>query len=103
MTIRDCLRMATCYEAGSSYKPTDPDWARTFFTAEVSHKPGQVYAYCTTATTMLCMIIQKAGGQEFMSVLRPVFDEIGVSQGRLLRGNALRTRMGRLRCVPDRA
>lgn len=80
MTIRDCLRMATCYEAGSSYKPTDPDWARTFFTAEVSHKPGQVYAYCTTATTMLCMIIQKAGGQEFMSVLRPVFDEIGVSR-----------------------
>ena len=25
MTIRDCLRMSTCYEAGASYRPTDPD------------------------------------------------------------------------------
>ena len=36
MTIRDMLRMATCY------KPTDPEWAATFFTDEVTHKPGQV-------------------------------------------------------------
>ena len=80
MTIRDMLRMATCYEHGASYKPTDPDWEATFFTDEVSHKPGQVFSYCTTATTMLCMIIRRVSGQEFMGVLRPVFDELGISR-----------------------
>lgn len=79
MTIRDLLRMATCYEQGASYKPHDPDWEATFFTAQVSHKPGQVFSYCTTATTMLCMIIKRVTGKEFMEYLRPVFDELGIS------------------------
>ncbi len=80
MTIRDLLMMATCYQNGASYKPTDPDWEATFFTAQVSHKAGQVFSYCTTATTMMCMIIKRITGKEFMDVLRPVFDEIGISR-----------------------
>lgn len=80
MTIRDLLMMATCYQYGASYKPTDPDWEETFFTAPITHKPGQVFSYCTTATTMLCMIIKRVSGLEFMSILRPVFDEIGISE-----------------------
>ncbi len=79
MTIRDLLRMSTCYDNGASYKPTDPDWEATFFTDTVSHVPGAVFAYCTTATTMLCMIIKRVTGMEFTQVLRPVFDEIGIS------------------------
>ncbi|MBO4885920.1 MAG: beta-lactamase family protein [Clostridia bacterium] len=79
MTIRDLLRMSTCYERGASYKPSDPDWEATFFTDEVSHMPGAVFSYCTTATTMLCMIIKRVSGKEFTQVLRPAFDEIGVS------------------------
>ncbi len=79
MTIRDMLRMATCFEHGSCYKPSDPDWEATFFTEEVSHIPGTVYSYCTTGTTMLCMIIKRVTGMEFTQVLRPVFDELGIS------------------------
>ena len=44
MTIRDLLRMATCYEHGASYKPHDPDWEATFFTAQVSHNLGRCLA-----------------------------------------------------------
>lgn len=80
MTIRDLLRMATCYERGASYTPSDPDWEATFFTDEVSHAPGAVFSYCTTATTMLCMIIRRVSGKEFTQVLRPVFDELGISE-----------------------
>ena len=80
MTIRDLLMMATCYQNGASYLPTDPDWEATFFTSPVTHKAGQVFSYCTTATTMLCMIIRRVSGKEFMGVLRPVFDEIGISE-----------------------
>lgn len=80
MTIRDLLMMATCYEHGASYRPSDRDWEATFFSDEVSHMPGMVFSYCTTATTMLCMIIKRVSGLEFTQVLRPVFDEIGISQ-----------------------
>mgnify|MGYP000983359580 CR=1 FL=1 len=80
MTIRDLLRMSTCYDNGASYKPSDPDWEATFFTDTVSHVPGAVFAYCTTATTMLCMIIKRVTGMEFTQVLRPVFDELGISE-----------------------
>ena len=79
MTIRDLLRMSTCYDRGASYKPSDPDWEATFFTDKVSHVPGAVFSYCTTATTMLCMIIKRVSGREFTQVLRPVFDELGIS------------------------
>ena len=80
MTIRDLLMMATCYETGASYKPADPDWEATFFTAKVDHVPGTVFSYCTTATTMLCMIVKRVTGKEFTEVLRPVFDELGISE-----------------------
>lgn len=80
MTIRDLLTMATCYEHGATYTPQDPDWEATFFTGEVSHAPGMVFSYCTTATTMLCMIIRRVSGMEFTQVLRPVFDQIGISR-----------------------
>lgn len=80
MTIRHLLMMATCYDNGASYKPSDPDWEATFFTEVISHEPGTVFSYCTTATTMLCMIIKRVSGMEFTKLLRPVFDEIGVSE-----------------------
>lgn len=79
MTIRDLLRMSTCWTEGATYRPENPDWEATFFKFPPSHKPGLVFSYCTTATTMLCMIIKRITGKEFTEVLRPVFDEIGVS------------------------
>ncbi|MDD4796383.1 MAG: serine hydrolase, partial [Eubacteriales bacterium] len=77
-TIGDLLRMAAPYTEGSSYSPRDPCWEDTFFRAAVSHVPGTVFSYCTTATTMLCAIIRCVTGKNFLEVLRPVFDEIGI-------------------------
>ena len=80
MTIRDLLRMATCFEEGTNYDGNDPDWIKTFFTGEITHKAGQIFRYCTTGTTMLCVIIRRISGEEFMTVLRPVFDKLGISE-----------------------
>lgn len=80
MTVRDLLRMASCWTKGANYSPKDNDWIRTFFTDEVSHVPGAVFNYCTSGTTMLCAIIQRTTGRDFMALLRPVFDEIGIAQ-----------------------
>jgi CubicO group peptidase (beta-lactamase class C family) len=79
-TIRDLLRMASPYTRGANYAPKDESWEKTFFTDEVSHVPGTVFSYCTSGTTMLCAIIKRATGMDFLDVLRPVFDEIGISR-----------------------
>ncbi|MGI6238618.1 MAG: serine hydrolase [Christensenellales bacterium] len=80
LTIRDLLRMASPYTQGANYSPSDPVWEDTFFTDEVSHVPGSVYSYCTSGTTMLCAIIRRVTGENYLDVLRPVFDKIGVSR-----------------------
>ncbi len=80
MTIRDLLRMSTCWTKGASYTPEDTDWESTFFRDPPSHKPGMVFSYCTTATTMLCMIVKRVSGKEFTEILRPVFDELKISR-----------------------
>lgn len=79
-TIRDLLRMASPWTKGANYSAADPDWEETFFTDEVSHVPGTVFSYCTSGTTVLCYIIKYVTGVDFLEVLRPVFDEIGVSR-----------------------
>lgn len=79
-TIRDLLRMAAPYTKGANYSPESPNWEDTFFSDEVSHAPGAVFAYCTSGTTMLCAIIKRVTGRNFMDILRPVFDEIGISK-----------------------
>ena len=77
-TVRDLLRMSTGNTRGATYSPSDPDWADTWFSETPSHEPGRVFQYDTTATTMLCIIIKRVTGKEFMAYLREkVFDEIG--------------------------
>ncbi len=80
MTVRDLLKMASCWTKGANYSPDDKDWVQTFFDDEVSHVPGTAFYYCTSGTTMLCAIIKRATGKDFMEILRPVFDKIGVSK-----------------------
>ena len=80
MTVRDLLRMASCWTRGSNYSPASPNWEETFFTDEVSHVPGAVFNYCTSGTTMLCAILKRVTGKQFLELLRPVFDAIGVGE-----------------------
>ena len=78
VTIRDLLRMSTCFTWGAYYKPSDPDWADTWFRAKPSHAPGRVFNYDTAGTTMLCMILRRVTGMEMLDYLRrKVLDPIG--------------------------
>lgn len=80
MTVRDLLCMSTCFDEGTNYSAADPDWEDTYFSAVPTHKPGQVYHYCTTGSSMLCSIVKRASGMQFMEVLRPAFDALGISK-----------------------
>ena len=50
LTIRDMLRMATCYRWTQYREGVDEDWAKPFFTGTPTHAPGSVFYYDTGST-----------------------------------------------------
>ena len=79
-TIRDLLMMAT-FNPSTSYNQYDADWVATFFQdPRDKHEPGKKFSYDTAATVVLCAIVEKLNGKPILEYMRPVLDEIGISQ-----------------------
>lgn len=77
-TVRDLLKMTTCFNA-ANYASFD-DWTQAYFQLPAQHLPGQSFRYDTLATVMLGMIVRKVSGVEFMSLLqKSLFDPAGMS------------------------
>lgn len=77
-TVRDLLKMTTCFNA-PNYAPFK-DWTEAFFRLPAAHIPGQSFRYDTLATVMLCMIVRRVAGVEFMAFLQTrLFDPAGMS------------------------
>lgn len=78
VTVRDLLKMTTCFTA-SNYAPFD-DWTEAFFRIPAGHIPGRSFRYDTLGTVMLCMIVRRVSGVEFMTLLQTrLFDPVGMS------------------------
>ncbi len=78
-TIRDLLMMATPHTECAYYK--GPDWADAFFATPPTHLPGKIFSYDTTATVMLCIVIYRITGVEFIEYLRPrLFAPLGMNE-----------------------
>jgi len=79
-TVRDLLMMATPNHT-NSYDYPDPDWIKTFFNLKGEKvPPGTRFSYDTAGTDTLCAIVEKLCGMPMLKYLRPVFDEIGISE-----------------------
>ncbi len=79
-TVRHLLMMATFNET-NAYDDDSPDFVRAFFdNKQDKHKPGTVFHYDTAATVTLCGIIEKLSGKSFVDFMRPLFDELGISE-----------------------
>ena len=78
LTIRDMLRMATCY-CGTTYREgVDENWARTFFTAVPSHEPGTVFHYDTSCSQVLAALVRRLSGLEVLDFLEEkLFSPLG--------------------------
>ena len=77
MTIRNLLLMATAYD-GTTYKVSDSNWIKTFFTTQPTHKSGTVFKYDTSGTVALTALVEKISGQSLVEYLRPrLFDPLG--------------------------
>ncbi len=79
--IRDLLMMASPFSATTYGFIDDIDWIRTYFTAKPDHRPGQVFWYETSATTVLAALVEKLTGMRLLDYLRSKgFDEMGFSE-----------------------
>lgn len=79
-TVRDLLMMATPFH-NSTYGMCineEHDWIRTFFECPPTHRPGQIFSYDTSATTVLAALVERLSGMELLDYLRSKgFDEMG--------------------------
>ncbi len=69
LTIRDMLRMATCYRRTAYREGLDTNWALSFFTGTPDHEPGMVFAYDTGCSQVLAALVKRVSGLEVIDLL----------------------------------
>lgn len=78
LTIRDMLRMATCFNRRSYREGVDQDWSDSFFTTVPTHEPGTVFFYDTSCSQVLAALVQRLSGSTVLDFLQQrVFTPIG--------------------------
>ena len=70
LTLRDMLRMATCYTQTAYREYEDEDWTRPFFTGLPDHEPGTVFNYDTGCSQVLSSLVKRLSGKEVVDFLR---------------------------------
>ena len=69
LTIRDMLRMATCYRSTAYREGVDENWALPFFIGNPTHEPGTVFHYDTGCSQVLAALVKRLSGQEVVDFL----------------------------------
>ena len=83
LTIRDMLRMATCYRRTAYREGIDDNWALAFFTGIPDHEPGMVFAYDTGCSQVLAALVRRISGQEVIDFLeKRLFTPLGCQDPR---------------------
>lgn len=70
LTIRDMLRMATCYRQTAYREYVDPDWTLPFFTGQPDHEPGMVFNYDTGNSQVLSSLVRRLSDREVVDFLQ---------------------------------
>lgn len=83
LTLRDMLRMATCYRQTAYREGVDENWAYSFFVGKPDHAPGTVFFYDTGCSQVLAALVKRLSGQEVMDFLEErLFTPLGCSDPR---------------------
>lgn len=78
LTIRDMLRMATCFRATAYKEGVDENWTKPFFTVTPTHEPGTIFHYDTGCSQVLASLVKRLSGQEVIDFLQErVFGPMG--------------------------
>ena len=77
-TVRHLLTMSTFNPSTAS---GHDDWVKAFFhDPREKTEPGSRFRYDTSATNVLCGIVEKLKDKPILEYMRPVFDEIGIAE-----------------------
>ena len=83
LTIRDMLRMATCYRWTVYREGVDEDWSKPFFTSPSTHEPGTVFHYDTGCAQALAALVRRVSGREVLDFLEErLFAPLGCTDER---------------------
>lgn len=83
LTIRDMLRMSTCYQWTAYREGIDENWAKSFFTGMPSHEPGTVFYYDTGCSQVLAALVKRLSGKEVIDFLNErLFQPLGCEDER---------------------
>ena len=79
VTIRQMLKMSTCYDRAMYTPLNDEDWTKPFFFGTPTHPAGTLFHYDTSASQVMCALVEKLTGEEILSFMqRRLFDRIGM-------------------------
>ncbi len=70
MTIRNLLMMRTCHASTTYKRDLQKEWVESFFTTEPTHKPGTVFHYDTSASHVLCVLVERLTGKPMLNYLK---------------------------------
>lgn len=88
MKIRHLLTMSTAHKK-TTYKDYNGDWVESFFHVEPDYPPGTIFSYDTSATHVLCALVERLSGMDMLQFLRGrVLDGIGFTSREWLRDEA---------------
>lgn len=80
LTIRDMLRMATCFKKTTYREGVDFSWSDSYFTEKPSHEPGALFNYDTSCSQVLGELCQRVSGEPLLDFLeRRVFAPLGAA------------------------
>ena len=83
LTLRDMLRMATCYRKTAYREGIDTDWTAPFFTGCPDHEPGTVFSYDTGCSQVLAALVRRISGLEVLDFLEErLFRPLGCQDSR---------------------
>lgn len=88
MQVKHLLTMSTAHKS-TTYKKYEGDWVESFFHVEPDYRPGTIFSYDTSATHVLCALVQKLAGKDMQTFLKErILDEIGYSSSEWLTDDA---------------
>ena len=80
VTIRHMLTMSTCYDRSQYVPLRDKDWTRPFFNGQPTHPAGTLFYYDTSASQVLCALVERRTGRDILSFLEErLFAPLGMT------------------------
>lgn len=70
LTIRDMLRMATCFHKTTYKEYSDFSWSDSYFQVKPSHEPGSMFNYDTSCSQVLGEMCQRVSGKPLLELLQ---------------------------------